>query len=395
MSKKIRILAVALALSILAGVAGCSGKETTKKSTKKPKKTTTEETDDPEVDPPTEDTDVSNSGGDTDATSDPSDTDISDSSSNTGLVPTDTSDSDSSDPSGSDSGSGRIYPGNDDPDLPGSPCRDSARGKISRDLYEEFLLGNEKIDASYFGEYKDYSYMMSIPNAEVPTDKLSLEEIIQFVTMHLVTQRDDIEPFVQYAFIDAGLDGDPELALCINGLGDFRLETIIKCIDGELYLTAALDAWTRNDVYIYRTGYVETDGSAGFNSSLQDMGVIDENGKYTVIANQALCNDSYATLDERLQPLTDYTDGHLDEKGNIVVVRMMFGDDETIYSATTFDYVLGRSAEQDVSDGAKKVLDEIDGMEFIPIDELLEIMREHFPDGVLDSSMAEYIYLST
>ncbi|MBO4689101.1 MAG: hypothetical protein J5636_11395 [Clostridiales bacterium] len=390
MSKKIRILAVALSLSILAGMAGCTSKETTKKPTKKPaKKTTTEE----EIDPPTEDPGESTSDEDPDMTTAPSDTDpsdTSDSSSNTDLVPTDTSDTD--DTSGT-SGSNGIDPGPNDPNLPGAPCRDSSQGKISRDLYEQFLLGNEKVDASFFGEYKDYSYMLAIPGAEVPTEKLSLDEVVHFVHMHLDSQRDDINPYVSYAFIDAGLDGDPELVCEIMGLGDFRMEMIIKCIDGELYLTAVFDAWSRNDVSIFRTGLVETDGSEGFNMTLQDRGLIDANGKYSLVAKQAFCNDAYATLEEELQELTDYTDSHPDEQGNIVVARMNIVDLEPIYTATTYTYLLGRTDDPDVSAEVHQIIDKFDTLNFVSMDTYIEILRENFPDGVLDSSMAEYSYL--
>ncbi|MBO4473566.1 MAG: hypothetical protein J5750_01495 [Clostridiales bacterium] len=385
MSKKIRVIAAALALIILAGASGCTSKETTKNPTKKPKKTTTEET---EVEPPTEDPDETTSGEETDETSDPSTT--SDSSSNTDLAPTDTSDTDTT--SGS-SGNNGIDPGKDDPDLPGAPCRDSSQGKISRDLYEQFLLGNEKIDAGFFGEYKDYSYMLAIPNAEVPTEKISIDELIHFVTMHLETMRDDINPVGGYAFIDCGLDGDPELVFEIMGLGDFTMDMIIKNIDGELYLTAVFDSWSRNSVYIYRSGLVETDGSSGYNMSLQDRGLIDGNGRYSLIARQYFCNDDYRELDEDLQPLCDYVDAHPDEQGNIIVVKAEIVDLEPIYTATTFEYILGQTKDPEISADARAILDNIDTLSVVKFHEYEEILRENFPEGALDAQMADFAYM--
>ena len=415
MSKRIRILAAAMALCLLSG---CSGKEPTdKKKTKKTKKTTTEttevteapslsESDDttPSGDPSdTASTDPSdpNATSDPNAVTDPSDpnntsdpTATTDSASTDPSDPTATSDpSDTSGPAGTTNtpGTWQIDMGEDDPDLPGAPCRDTAEGRKSRELYEQFILKNAKVDCSYFAEYRENSYMLAIPMGELPTESLTIDELSKFIINHLDTARTDIQPTYSYAFIDAGLDGDPELVFSIGGLGVFTIHMIIKAVDGELRLTCALDEWDRNYVYIRSAGLVETDGSSGYNITLQNQDIIDADGRYQKVLTQTVCTDDFTTLDEALAPIDDYYQAHNGEP-SLMVSRIEVADKDPVYVAVYFDYVLGFSDTSALNPDLQKVIDTITDLTFVPFDSYYQILAEEFPAEALDSGIIDSIY---
>lgn len=395
MSKRIRILAAAMALCLLSG---CSGKETTdKKKTKKTKKTTTETTEVTEAPSLSESDDTTPSGDPSDtASTDPSDpnatsdpnavTDPSD--------PTATSDpSDTSGPAGTTNtpGTWQIDMGEDDPDLPGAPCRDTAEGRKSRELYEQFILKNAKVDCSYFAEYRENSYMLAIPMGELPTESLTIDELSKFIINHLDTARTDIQPTYSYAFIDAGLDGDPELVFSIGGLGVFTIHMIIKAVDGELRLTCALDEWDRNDVYIRSAGLVETDGSSGYNITIQNQDIIDADGRYQKVLTQTVCTDDFTTLDEALAPIDNYYQTHNGEP-SLMVSRIEVADKDPVYVAVYFDYVLGFSDTSALNPDLQKVIDTITDLTFVPFDSYYQILAEEFPAEALDSGIIDPIY---
>ena len=92
-----------------------------------------------------------------------------------------------------------------------------------------------------------------------------------------------IEPEVEYAYLDCGNDGDPELAIRITyptPNENWRQYFVIKAIDGQLYEAFSTDEWSRRSVSMNEYGYIELTGSNSASSYAFEKSFVDARGEW-------------------------------------------------------------------------------------------------------------------
>ena len=358
MSKRVRILAVIMALALLGG---CSSKETTSKKTKKTK-TTTEDTelDGPNITDPTDPSGSDETDPDgSDATSDPVDSSASD--------PT-------SDPTGDVTDTTATTPATSDPSgtdwaQPGTPDRDTVEGAASRTMYMDFLKDTETIDVTYLADHAEDIMGLDITSASVPPGYMTCTELVLFFQNHAL--RDGDNAYAMYGFIDCGLDGDPELLLTLSDVGEFEENLVIKNVDGKLKLTCIIESTLRSSGYVFDTGYVEMEGSAGYHLSVLERGVINADGAYEKKALMEIYMDNFEELDPNLEPLNQVP---LEER-NYVIISTTIGNGEPSVTAATYDQLWGDANPKSVADDVMDIVND-SGLNVITMDEMLERVKK-------------------
>lgn len=161
-------------------------------------------------------------------------------------------------------------------------------------IYEEFLKGNSKmVVADWFEADEGYSPMEEIGIGE----EYTLAELVDFVTKEVYEERFDrvYSWDLQYALMDCGGDGEPELALRINNVGidgpeDGSTTTLVlKKIDGKVVLCDSFDTWSRSEDTLYYYGYRQGGGSSGAGDHIYQEKIVTGSGrKYELFRCESL-----------------------------------------------------------------------------------------------------------
>ncbi|MBR5347786.1 MAG: hypothetical protein IK125_00945 [Lachnospiraceae bacterium] len=355
MSKRIRLVAAALAICLLCG---CTAKESTKK-TKKTKKTKTT-TEDTELDGSniTDPIETSDSNADPDGTSDPN------------ADPNGTSDP-NADPN--------AYDG----PRPGSAELDSDEGAKSRVLYQKFLKDEVKVDITYIRDNAANFNGMDFMSANIPDGDLTYSELVELFKAGSYRESDDA--FCMYGFLDCGLDGDPELLIQIGELGDFEEKLVIKAFEGKLKLTCVLESWSRSFPYIFDTGYVETDGSASNSIVLLERGVINAEGVYEQKAVMELYTGNFAEIDPQLAILDEKIPP---EELDFIIVRTMIGEYGPFHAVVSYEEMFMRDDAAPVKEEIRDIVNSTD-LAVISLDEMLDRICDTFDEGVCDGMIVD------
>lgn len=150
--------------------------------------------------------------------------------------------------------------------------------------YNAFLWEHTEITvADWFQADMGYSAMGDIQ----PGETYTLTELVDFVTGEVYEERfgKSYTWDLQYALLDCGGDGEPELAVRINNVGidgpeDGSTTTLVlKEIDGTLYLCDSFDTWSRSDSTLYYYGYRQDGGSCGAGDHIYCEKLLDGQGK--------------------------------------------------------------------------------------------------------------------
>ena len=160
------------------------------------------------------------------------------------------------------------------------PQESSASGEKSMELYELFLKNEATVLINTENDFGEYWNLDSLKNMDVTLEALS-KSIIDYFTADNPSSRLRFEG-IDYAYIDCGNDGDPELLLRFNtpDSGDSWQEYIvIKAVDGILETVYSNIAWGRSRLYFNEYGYIFSDGSAGATEHIFDKSFIDSAGK--------------------------------------------------------------------------------------------------------------------
>lgn len=148
--------------------------------------------------------------------------------------------------------------------------------------YESFLKGECKAEVSghYYSE-TEYLNPLS-DNKEGFYFQDALKEVVEGIRDRCVDGMERIE----YALIDCGNDGKPELALRFYGVSIYSMHDsssvvmIFDCVDGQVELIYAVDAWARSSTDIYPDGYVQGGGSGGASTHYVSEGIIGADGVF-------------------------------------------------------------------------------------------------------------------
>lgn len=202
-----------------------------------------------------------------------------------------------------------------------------------RNLYLDFLNDEAEL---YFSKYNQYDSW----NDEVFFEKgkgYTLSEIVDvFAERYFKYSNAKEMDSIRYAYMDCGMDGVKELAICFDGMDiyyeddDSTLVYIIKDINSQLELCYAYETWARSSTSINEYGYSKGGGSNSATNHGGHYGIVDQNGDWKFIVREqeeldismvnypeelsripsVAANKSYeGTIAFRTITLADYMDG--------------------------------------------------------------------------------------
>ncbi len=146
----------------------------------------------------------------------------------------------------------------------------------SEELYQSFIDGTEPAQYDADGDIAQYIRLFDVlENGKSYT----LKEIIEKLTSEGQYSEGWEYEIRNEGYIDLGLDGSYELCMDI-GASEFTLTMVVKNIGGKLKICFSGDSWSRCEVTLKYSGYVESFGSGGATYHGGQKGYIDAEGKY-------------------------------------------------------------------------------------------------------------------
>ena len=173
---------------------------------------------------------------------------------------------------------------------------------VSKDsLYERFKNDNEKV---YFDRYDGYC-AQDAPNFDCDGG-YTLLNLIDTVWLHYLgyfikpcEEPEDLKMQIEFAYLDCGQDGDPEMAIEFRNLGRYgSLVLVIKEVNGKLQCTYGYETWDRSDTMINTAGILCGTGSSGFGRHGYDLGMLDANAEYHLVYSFTSYTDYDESYDE-------------------------------------------------------------------------------------------------
>lgn len=153
--------------------------------------------------------------------------------------------------------------------------------EAGKERYEAFKNGTEKVFITMDSEYTPYSVSID------PATGYTLEELTALLQEGYEMSKNPLD--VDFAYIDCGNDGIPELALQFTGLGiyspedDSSIVFIIKENDGKLNSYFSVENWARSYTTVNKYGIISSWGSAGAGEHGGYDGYIDSTGHFKEI----------------------------------------------------------------------------------------------------------------
>ena len=162
----------------------------------------------------------------------------------------------------------------------------ASEGKTSsteagKERYEAFKNGTEKVFITMDSEYTPYSVSID------PATGYTLEELTALLQEGYEMSKNPLD--VDFAYIDCGNDGVPELALQFTGLGiyspedDSSIVFIIKENDGKLNSYFSVESWARSFTTVNKYGIISSMGSGGAAEHGGYEGYVDPTGHFKEI----------------------------------------------------------------------------------------------------------------
>ena len=188
-------------------------------------------------------------------------------------------------------------------DIKGNDLNTANSGEKSKELYEKFLNNEILVHFSPKNNMGTDSYLDLSNYYE---KDFSVDELIDAVVGYLKKDWGDefvILEEVDYAYIDCGDDGNPELVLhIISPIPDYESWNeyiVIKNIDGRLETIYTNIAWSRSPMEINEYGYITASGDGGAYNYGDYNSFLDAEGNYY---------DTYKNHVEINPDINEYTD---------------------------------------------------------------------------------------
>ena len=208
---------------------------------------------------------------------------------------------------------------------------------FERTAYERFLTNEETVIIDSKMDLED-SYL---PMNGLDGQRLTLDELAKEVS------EDYEDTVIGYAYLDCGMDGEPELLLKIER-GIFCKYIMIKELDGELKMIYAETQWDRYRCYYNEYGYIWCDGSGGADSHVFTKSYIDGDGKYHFVYSSH-SQSGFSNYEEYEYPLEingeEIYVGDALGDGYYSFLDLKFGQDDS--AQTAFTYVNYQEGEYD------------------------------------------------
>lgn len=207
----------------------------------------------------------------------------------------------------------------------------------------------------------------------------------------------DILKSMEYALIDCGLDGEPELAVCMEFTTsdeyDFAKEYLFfKLMDGRIQYITGCNSYYRNEVWLNRAGMICTSTMFDYYNMKQKEMMIDANGR-----NSFVYSTQYVTgLEANLIP-TNYLPTDVREELDIHFSNL--GDSQRMYMLTIYNF-LEPPVSDDENDydeylrGNRYVFSDEAGNPATPEDEILNLYQENgiliYEENEMNALLEEY-----
>lgn len=159
--------------------------------------------------------------------------------------------------------------------------------ELSLEAYEKFMKNEMKLS---FGRCMPKDYLKG--NLYEKKSEYTLSEVLDIITEHYFENSPDKKiEYIDYSYIDCGMDGVNELVLRFNGMDSYAIDDystlvyIIKYIDEKLFLCHYYDTWARSESSINEYGYYWSAGSGGATNHSSESALIDKEGNWQFIVS--------------------------------------------------------------------------------------------------------------
>ena len=167
---------------------------------------------------------------------------------------------------------------------------------IPAGLYHEFLNNRAEVTFDLLDVYGTDSFFDS---KTLQGNSYTLEKLTQILIANY-QDSGNMELHIQYASIDCGKDGIPELALRIDTptVDDWSQFFVLKEYDGQLKAVYTCNTWARSYLEVNVYGYISHYGSGGAATSYYQKDFVDADGKYHFLYKNVV--DGWSGLEEHL-----------------------------------------------------------------------------------------------
>lgn len=175
---------------------------------------------------------------------------------------------------------------------------------IPEGLYRDFLTNKTKVQFTACADPDTaYDYL------PIAGHSYTLQELTDLLIENYTSEEQELiaTPSTEYALIDCGKDGTPELALQINAtlpMDEWNHLFVLKEKDGALEAVYCTLGWSRSTNDINQCGYISHFGSGGAATSYYAKAFVDGDGDYHFLYSNIV--DGWNGLEKQL---TD-TKGH-------------------------------------------------------------------------------------
>ncbi|WP_196808923.1 lysozyme inhibitor LprI family protein [Butyrivibrio sp. FC2001] len=252
-------------------------------------------------------------------------------------------------------------------------------GKISFSYYKENILGKAR-ETSYIEDF-----LTNIPADKEFTLSELRDELMALNDVDPSSLNDDNDvSLMEYAYLDCGADGVPELSLQIKkpfveaeSTGNF----ILKEIDGKVQVVYVFASWSRSDTSINEYGFISGSGSNSAANHGFEQAYIDADGKYNYgyYEEQELYFDGFAEFKEHDKFDTSGLEGDI----CVYTLRLQqYYDDyngNEIYSYEVVDSETYQTIDVPnlyTDSEYKKIMDCFHDLKIVPLDELKKAEEE-------------------
>lgn len=202
------------------------------------------------------------------------------------------------------------------------PSDPAERLPESLSMYQAVLDGTEQIyvQAGALGDY----YLEEDGLEE--NRGYSLEAILQIFRSHWGWQNEPFEDrsvTIEYAALDIGDDGVPELAVSLSGDMDFEWTLLLRRKEEHTILCYAFSTWSRSETFLNTYGFMWGGGSNGAEDHDYDEKIIDSDGQVLILEHSNILGGSASSAWFLLREMT----GQEPPLGSLAVIYTTIGDE--------------------------------------------------------------------
>lgn len=185
---------------------------------------------------------------------------------------------------------------------PQSPSEPFARLPETLSMYQAVFDGTEQIYVQA-GSLKDYLKGEGLEEGM----EYNLEAILQIFRSHWGWRNEDSEDrsiTIEYAELDIGDDGVPELAISLSGDMEFEWTLLLRRDGDHTSLCYAFATWSRSETFLNAYGFMWGGGSNGAEDHDYDEKIIEGDGQVLMLEHSNILGGSASSAGFLLREMT-------------------------------------------------------------------------------------------